>query len=221
MFIASIDAFGPSSRRNRSTYAANMNRMRLQRRARDRHEPSSMPPTPDDFTRLYRRNAQPLLVYFQRRVRNAELAADLLAETFELAIRGGPSFRGSSDNELSGWLWSIARNVLGEQDRRNRSERRRTERLGRAPIELTDREIERIEELADLDELRGAIAERLDELPEEQRNAVRLRVLEEVPYSEIARRMNTTTDTARARVSRGLRTLNATLREDHRQWRDG
>jgi RNA polymerase sigma factor (sigma-70 family) len=180
-----------------------------------------MPPTPEDFTRLYRRNAQTLLVYFQRRVRNPELAADLLAECFELAIRGGPRFRGSSDAELSGWLWSIARNVLSEQDRRRHSERRRELRLGRQPIALSDREIERIEELADLDELRSAIAERLGELPVEQRNAVRLRVLEEVSYPEIARRMNTTTDTARARVSRGLRALNTTLREEHRTWRDG
>jgi RNA polymerase sigma-70 factor, ECF subfamily len=180
-----------------------------------------MPPTPDDFTSLYRRNAQSLLLYFQRRVHNSELAADLLAETFELAIRNGPRFRGASDAELSGWLWSIARNRLSEQDRHLRSERRRALRLGRAPLELSDREIERIEELADLAELGDAIAGQLDRLPSEQRNAVRLRVLEEAPYTEIARRMNTSTDTARARVSRGLRALNTNLREDHRAWRDG
>lgn len=178
-----------------------------------------MPPSPDDFTRLYRCHAQALLVYFQRRVHEPELAADLLAETFELAIRGAGQFRGTSETELSGWLWSIAANVLGEHGRRTRSEHRRARRLGRARPALSDREIERIEELAGLAELREAVAQRLAELAPAQREAVRLRVLEDVPYQEIAARMNTSTDTARARVSRGLRALNIALRDQHEAWR--
>ncbi|MCL2769648.1 MAG: sigma-70 family RNA polymerase sigma factor [Solirubrobacterales bacterium] len=178
-----------------------------------------MPLEPDDFTRLYRRHAQGLLVFFQRRVHEPELAADLLAETFELAIRGGPDFRGSSPSELSGWLWSIARNVLAEQARRTEGERARAARMGRTPVTLTDREIERIEELAGLAELREAVAQRLAELPAEQREAVRLRVLDDVPYVQIAGRMNTTVEVARARVSRGLRALNVALKDEHRAWR--
>jgi RNA polymerase sigma-70 factor (ECF subfamily) len=177
-----------------------------------------MPLTPDDYTHLYRRNAQALLVYFQRRVHQPELAADLLAETFELAIKGGPAFRGKSESELSGWLWSIARNVLGEQSRRVRSELRLARRLERARISLSDREIERIEELAGLAELREAVTQRLAELSDEQREAVRLRVLEDVSYQEIARRMNTTPQAARARVSRGLRALNVALSDEHQAW---
>jgi RNA polymerase sigma-70 factor, ECF subfamily len=179
-----------------------------------------MPLTPEDFTQLYRHHAQSLLVYFQRRVHEPELAADLLAETFELAVRGGPGFRGSSDAERSGWLWSIAGNVLADQSRREQNERTRARRMGRARITLSDREIERIEELAGLAELREAVAQRLSQLPAEQREAVRLRVLEDVPYAEIARRMKTSADTARARVSRGLRALNVALRDEHQAWRD-
>jgi RNA polymerase sigma-70 factor, ECF subfamily len=180
-----------------------------------------MPLTPDDFTRLYRRDAQNLLLYFQRRVHEPELAADLLAQTFELAIRGGQAFRGSSESEISGWLWSIARNVLSEQERRARSEQGRARRLERARITLSDREIERIEELAGLAELREAVRKRLAVLPDEQREAVRLRVLEDVPYQEIATRMSTTAEVARARVSRGLRALNIALRDEHEAWREG
>jgi RNA polymerase sigma-70 factor (ECF subfamily) len=176
--------------------------------------------TPDDFTNLYRRHAQALLLHFQRRVHEPELAADLLAETFELAIRGGPGYRGSSESELSGWLWSIARNTLAEQGRRKQSERSRSQRLGRARITLSDREIERIEELAGFTQLREAVAERLSELPAEQREAVRLRVLLETPYEEIAERMRTSTEVARARVSRALRTLNIALHDEHQAWRD-
>jgi RNA polymerase sigma-70 factor (ECF subfamily) len=180
-----------------------------------------MPLTPDDFTRLYRRHAQPLLVYFQRRVHEPELARDLLAETFESAIAAAPRFRGEDERELSGWLWTIARNVLTDEHRREAGERDRRRRLGRARPSLADREIERIEELAGLAELREAVTQRLSELPDEQREAVRMRVLENLPYEEIAAHMKTSADTTRARVSRGLRELSIVLEDDHRAWREG
>jgi RNA polymerase sigma factor (sigma-70 family) len=175
--------------------------------------------TPDDFTRLYRRHAQSLLLYFQRRVHEPELARDLLAETFEAAIAAGGAFRGSTDSELSGWLWSIARNTLAEQRRREQGDRARAQRLGRARAALSDRQIERVEELAGIADLREAVAQRLSELPEEQREAVRLRVLEDLSYHEVAASMSVSADTARARVSRGLRALNVALEDKHRAWR--
>jgi RNA polymerase sigma-70 factor (ECF subfamily) len=177
--------------------------------------------TPDDFTRLYRRHAQSLLLYFQRRVHEPELARDLLAECFESAIAGGPGFRGETEEALSGWLWSIARNTLAEQRRREHSEGARAQRMGRARAALSDREIERVEELAGIAELREAVAQRLSELPDDQAEAVRLRVLEDLSYEEIAASMSTTMETARARVSRGLRTLNVALQREHRAWREG
>lgn len=177
--------------------------------------------TPDDYTRLYRRHAQTLLVYFQRRVHEPELARDLLAETFEAAIAGGSRFRGETEGALSGWLWSIARNTLAEQRRRERGEQSRGRRLERVRAALSDREIERVEELAGIAELREAVAQRMAELPEEQREAVRMRVLEDMSYLEIAARMNINSETARARVSRGLRALNVALGEKHRTWRSG
>lgn len=180
-----------------------------------------MEPTPEDYTRLYRRHAQALLLYFQRRVYEPELARDLLAETFASAIAGGPGFRGSSEDELSGWLWSIARNTLADQRRREQGEQARARRLGRSRVALSDREIERIEELAGIADLREAVAQRLSELPHDQREAVRLRVLDDLPYEEIAHSMRISADTARARVSRGLRALNIALAQEHKAWRWG
>lgn len=177
--------------------------------------------TPDDYTRLYKRHAQPLLLHFQRRVHDPELAAELLADTFEAAIGAARSFRGESDRELSGWLWTIARNTLADHFRREEGERARARRMGRMRPALTDREIERIEELAGIAELREAVAQRLSELPAEQRDAVRMRVLEDLPYETIAAVAGTNAETARARVSRGLRTLNVALIDEHEAWRRG
>jgi RNA polymerase sigma factor (sigma-70 family) len=177
--------------------------------------------TPDDYTRLYRRHAQPLLLHFQRRVHNAELAAELLADTFEAAIAAAQSFRGESERELSGWLWTNARNTLADPHRHTEGERVRRRRMGRVRPALTDREIERIEELAGMASLREAVAQGLEDLPHDQREAVKMRVLEDLPYEQIAIASGTNAETARARVSRGLRSLNMTLMDEHDAWRRG
>ena len=69
----------------------------------------------------------------------------------------------------------------------------------------------RVVELAGLDELRGAVARELGALPEEHREALRLRVVEELPYDDVARQLAITEPAARARVSRGLRAIGRAL----------
>lgn len=76
---------------------------------------------------------------------------------------------------------------------------------------MTDVEYERIEELAGSCELRERVAEELDALPVDQREAVRLRVVEEQGYQTLARTLDISQDTARARVSRGLQALRAAI----------
>jgi RNA polymerase sigma-70 factor (ECF subfamily) len=173
----------------------------------------------DDFLRLYRRSASVLIVFFQRRLHDAELATDLTADTFTVALERRAQFRGSSDEELSGWLWSIAQSLLREHERRAEAGRRTARRLGRDRRALTDREIERIEELAGLAELRDAVSQGMASLPPDQREAVALRVLEDLSYAEIAERLDITDSGARTRVSRGLRTLGVHIRREHHDWK--
>ena len=51
----------------------------------------------------------------------------------------------------------------------------------------------------------------MDALPEEQRRAVELRVVDEHGYDDVAGVLGVSEQTARARVSRGLRALVAAL----------
>ena len=69
----------------------------------------------------------------------------------------------------------------------------------------------RIVDLAGLDELRGAVARELGALSEQHREALRLRVVEVLPYDDVARRLEITEPAARARVSRGLRSIGRNL----------
>jgi len=69
----------------------------------------------------------------------------------------------------------------------------------------------------ELEELSPALEEALAELPQKRRQAVQLRVVEDLPYDAIANRLGCSEQTARAHVSRGLRRLERVLVPD----RDG
>ena len=101
--------------------------------------------------------------------------------------------------------------MLHEALRRGRAERRALARLGVEPPALEAEEQIRIEELAALGELRSAVQGALAELGPEQREAVRLRVVDELGYPAVAARLGVSEQTARARVSRGLRALAAAV----------
>jgi RNA polymerase sigma factor (sigma-70 family) len=79
--------------------------------------------------------------------------------------------------------------------------------------ELPPADYERIEELVDFEPIRGAITEALETLRDDHRDALRYRVIEQLSYPEVARRLSCTEDNARQRVSRGLRRLAFVLQE--------
>jgi RNA polymerase sigma-70 factor (ECF subfamily) len=79
---------------------------------------------------------------------------------------------------------------------------------------LSDAEQARVEDLAELGTLRAAVAAALDDLRPDQRDAVRLRVVGELDYPVIARRLGISEQAARARVSRGLRALSSALQSE-------
>ena len=90
------------------------------------------------------------------------------------------------------------------------------ERLGIEIPTVSGTDTARIESLAGVSELRVALSRELAQLSTEQREAVRLRILEERPYEEVARALGISEQAARARVSRGLRALGRAL-EPHRE----
>ncbi|MGO9972674.1 MAG: RNA polymerase sigma factor [Solirubrobacteraceae bacterium] len=69
---------------------------------------------------------------------------------------------------------------------------------------LAEVDYERVERLADLGGVRAELAEALRGLSQQQREALRLRVIEERPYREVAQRLGISEQTARARVSPGV-----------------
>jgi RNA polymerase sigma-70 factor (ECF subfamily) len=148
-----------------------------------------------------------MAVYIARKTMDAGVAADLTAETFAQALTNRRQFRGRTSEEAIGWLYAIARHQVSHFVRRTRAEARALERLGIQRPQLSDLGLERLEEVAGIAELRRRVASHLSELSCEQQEALRLRILEEQTYKEMAERLGINEQAVRARVSRGIRTL--------------
>ena len=73
---------------------------------------------------------------------------------------------------------------------------------------LDDESIARIEALADMDDLPRRARRRAGPIGPGERDAVQLRVVEEMGYAEIASRLDCSEAAARVRVHRGLARLN-------------
>jgi RNA polymerase sigma-70 factor (ECF subfamily) len=168
-----------------------------------------MPLDADDIARLYRSHAPGLLRYFARRTLQAEVAVDLVAESFAEAFADRAHFRGRGDvdADAAAWLYGIARHQLGKYFRRGVVERRALARLGLERDAMTEADFERVEELCGLPAQREAIERGLAGMSKQQRDALALRIVEERSYSDVARLLGISEQTARARVSRALRAL--------------
>jgi len=166
---------------------------------------------PPAFAAVYRAHARTVLVHLTRRTFDPEAALELTAETFAQAFASRRRFRGDSDDDVARWLLGIANHVHARSVRRGRAESRALRRLGVQVPPAEPEDLARIVELAGLAALRADVAAGLAALPDAHREAVRLRVVEELPYPEVAARLAVTEQAARARVSRGLRGLRAAL----------
>lgn len=140
----------------------------------------------------------------QRLVRDADLAEDLLQDTWIAALERPPA-----EGSLRGWLAVVMRNLALRRQRRdaarNEAERGAARRESvRGPVDSPEETVERMQ-------LQRMLAEAILALDEPFRSAVILRHLDGLSAAEIGARQGCSPDAARQRVSRGLAALRAEL----------
>jgi RNA polymerase sigma-70 factor, ECF subfamily len=162
------------------------------------------------FAELYHRHISTVHAWFRRHLDWA--ASDLTAETFAQAWLSRRSFRDEASGSALPWLFGIARNVARESARKDAVETRARRRLG-LPTDLASEDgYAAVEERLSP---RSALARGLETLSEHEREALELRVVEELPYEQVAHRLGVRPAAARLRVSRALRRLSSlALKED-------
>ncbi len=157
---------------------------------------------PEAFTELYRRHVSAVHGWLGRRIEWA--AADLTAETFARAWLQRGRFRDDREGSARPWLLGIAGNLVADAARHDRIETRARERLG-LPVDLaTEDGYTRVEQRLSP---RLALARHVEALAPHERDALELRIIQELSYEEIARRLAIRPAAARLRVSRALRRL--------------
>jgi RNA polymerase sigma factor (sigma-70 family) len=162
-------------------------------------------------TVFYRRHLRRTVAFLIRETHDPEVAADITAEVFAAVIIGAGRYRPQTDS-AGAWVIGIARNVLGKSRRRRRVEDRIRQRLGMEPIDFTDDDVDATVALGD-DPGRGVV-ELVEALPDNERSAIKARVVDERPYREIATELRCSELVVRKRVSRGLARLRRQLEEN-------
>lgn len=163
------------------------------------------------FAELYRRHVAAVYEWTQARL--AWAAGDLTAETFAQAWLSRRRFRDQRDGSARPWLLGIARNVYRSSLQRQQVETRARSRLG-LPLDVAAEDgYENVDDrLSARTELQSAV----ERLPEHERQAVELRVVDELPYAVVAERLGIQPAAARLRVSRALRRLAIATAQEER-----
>lgn len=187
---------------------------RLLQEARGGNEPAR-----GHLLQLYR-NYLKLLARLQigRRLQGKVDASDLVQETFLEAHRDFEQFRGCSEEELVSWLRQIMVSNLANLVRHYYGAKRRDVRLERELAADLDRSSQALQfGLADKQsspsqkaarrERAVLLADALEQLPNDYREVLVLRHLEELPFPEVARRMGRSLDSVQKLWARGLAQL--------------
>jgi RNA polymerase sigma-70 factor, ECF subfamily len=157
---------------------------------------------PDEILRNEIVSLLPQLRRFARALaRNTHDADDLVQTTIERALKHSSQLR--PDTKAAGWLFGILRNAWLDEARG----RARRSRL-HAPAELAEHIADPI---ASAPASALAVEDALARLPEEQRSAVALVLIEGFSYAEAAEVLDVPIGTLTSRLARGRATLQSML----------
>jgi RNA polymerase sigma-70 factor, ECF subfamily len=157
----------------------------------------------DDFERLYTAHAQPLFAFLMYRTGDRVLAEDVLADTFERALRGRRGFDRRKASEKT-WLYSIALNRLRDVVRSSQAESRAMARVGAGSHDSWDGLSVAVAD-------RDAVQRALGTLSTEEREVISLRFGADLTVPEIAKLLDEKLSTVEGRVYRALRKLRGEL----------
>jgi RNA polymerase sigma-70 factor (ECF subfamily) len=159
-----------------------------------------------------------------RRLQGKVDVDDLVQETYLKASRDFAAFRGQDEEALAGWLREILACRLANLVRHYLGTRRRDQRLERELADELDRSSRALDggllargsspsRQAARREQAVLLADALDQLPDDYREVLILRHLEELSFPDVARRMDRSLDSVKNLWTRALARLRRALGE--------
>lgn len=158
------------------------------------------------YAAFFRRHVAAVTRYGIRRCDNAEQVAELIADTFLVALEASGRYREMHDTALP-WLFGIARRVLAGHRRRRYAFYRTA---GFQPV-VTPDEADAIVAAIDASRLRSELEHALRALPDSEREVFLLVAHDGLSPSEAAVALDVTPNAARLRLSRARKKLREDL----------
>lgn len=154
------------------------------------------------FSELYKRYASKLYGYLNKKVPSGRDQDAVFQETFMKLHQAKENYR--TEYPFSAWLFAICRNTLVDHLRKegrmaSKTEEFRVEQEGYFPEVSAERQVPE---------------QALAQLPSDQRHALELRYLQELPFEAIARELKKSEQNVRQLVSRGLKRLRRILEKN-------
>jgi RNA polymerase sigma-70 factor (ECF subfamily) len=158
------------------------------------------------FGALYERYIDLIFRYLRTRVSEKQTAEDLAEVVFLKAFQSLDRYQ-ERGWPFSSYLYQVARNQLADHYRRQRDE---------VPLEEAQ-ELEAptygLDRAAILDEQIQALQDALEKLPEDYQEIIRLRLLLELPTSDVAAMLNRSEGAIRVLLHRALKALRKQIKQ--------
>lgn len=141
--------------------------------------------------------------------------SDVVQQTCLLVVRRLDQLRGRSIGEFIAWLLQVhEHNLLNMVDLHRGAAKRdiSREQPGEGLVDVSGRQTSPSQK-AMRSERRRQLEQAIDELPEGQRDAVRMRFLEEASLADIARRMERSEEAVAGLLKRGIAQLKRSIRD--------
>lgn len=152
----------------------------------------------DELMRRYERKILAFIYHMLKSAQMESFAEDLCNETFYKAYRSLHSFR-EVEATFSTWLYTIARNTVLSELRKNKNTKVSWEQTGYEPLAGADV----MPELSALrNEKVSMVRDAINNLPEKQRSALILREYDQLDYQEIANILGQTVSSVKSLLFR-------------------
>lgn len=152
-----------------------------------------------DLKGLFLKHASALRGYLARKVRDPQLAADLVQESF---LRLAEQTRKERIDNTAGYLYRTARNLLVDHIRQET--RRKTDTVSHDALDEIEDESAGLEARAMAEQQRISLLQAVAELPERTREIFRLNRLEGLTHAEVARQLGICDSSVQKHLSKAL-----------------
>lgn len=153
------------------------------------------------FDVLLRRHQDRIFNYILRIIKNEDIANDIFQDTFVKAIQTIRQGRYTENGKFPAWISRIAHNLIIDYYRQEKSENHQSADLDEIDV-LNRKELceDTIEDVMVHNQIRNDVKYLIEELPELQREVLKMRYYQNLSFKEIAEATGVSINTALGRM---------------------